>query len=75
MLPGADGIELLEHVPELADLPVIFLSGYGRDETNRPGVQPGDAGEAVLVGPLTRHALEGLRRVMKDATPGRRGAE
>ena len=38
MLPGADGIELLEDVPELADLPVIFLSGYGRDETNRPGV-------------------------------------
>ena len=33
MLPGADGIELLEHVPALADLPVIFLSGYGRDET------------------------------------------
>ena len=32
-LPGADGIELLEHVHELADLPVIFLSGYGRDET------------------------------------------
>ena len=31
MLPGADGIELLEHVPELADLPVIFLFGYGRD--------------------------------------------
>ena len=33
MLPGTDGIELMEHVPELADLPVIFISGYGRDET------------------------------------------
>ena len=31
-LPGADGIELLQSVPELADLPVIFLSGYGREE-------------------------------------------
>ena len=33
MLPGTDGIELMEHVPEMADLPVIFISGYGRDET------------------------------------------
>ena len=33
MLPGADGIELLESVPELSDLPVIFISAYGRDET------------------------------------------
>ena len=35
MLPGAEGIELMEDVPELVnpDLPVIFISGYGRDET------------------------------------------
>ena len=33
MLPGRDGIELLQEVPELSDLPVIFISGYGRDET------------------------------------------
>ncbi len=33
MLPGRDGIELLQEVPELSDLPVIFVSGYGRDET------------------------------------------
>ncbi len=33
MLPGADGIELLERIPELNDLPVIFISGYKRDET------------------------------------------
>ena len=33
LLPGRDGIELLEEVPELSDLPVIFISGYGRDET------------------------------------------
>ena len=33
MLPGTNGIELMEQVPELGDLPVIFLSGYGRDET------------------------------------------
>ncbi len=33
MLPGTDGIELMAQVPELSDLPVIFISGYGRDET------------------------------------------
>ena len=33
MLPGTDGIELMERIPELADLPVIFISGYRRDET------------------------------------------
>ncbi len=33
VLPGSDGIELLESVPQLADVPVIFLSGYGRDQT------------------------------------------
>ena len=32
MLPGTDGIELLESVPELSDVPVIFLSAYGRDQ-------------------------------------------
>ena len=33
VLPGTNGIELMEQVPELGDLPVIFISGYGRDET------------------------------------------
>ena len=33
LLPGRGGIELLKEVPELSDLPVIFISGYGRDET------------------------------------------
>ena len=33
VLPGIDGIELMEHIREMADLPVIFVSAYGRDET------------------------------------------
>ncbi len=33
VLPGTDGIELLTTVPALADLPVIFISGYGHDDT------------------------------------------
>ena len=32
MLPGTDGIELMQRIPEMARMPVIFISGYGRDE-------------------------------------------
>ena len=43
VLPGTDGIELMERVPELADLPVIFISGYGRDETIARALEAGAA--------------------------------
>ena len=33
VLPGLDGIELMKTIPELSDVPVIFISAYGRDET------------------------------------------
>ena len=41
MLPGTDGVELMRTVPELADLPVIFISGYGRDETIARALEAG----------------------------------
>ena len=41
MLPGIDGIELMENVPEMTDLPVIFISGYGRDETIARALEAG----------------------------------
>ena len=43
MLPGTDGIALMESVPELADLPVVFISGYGRDETVARALKAGAA--------------------------------
>ena len=33
VLPETDGIELMQSIPALQNLPVIFISGYGRDET------------------------------------------
>ena len=33
VLPGADGIELMQQIPELTDLPVILIFGYGGDQT------------------------------------------
>ena len=32
VLPGTDGIELMREILVVADVPVIFLSAYGRDE-------------------------------------------
>ena len=43
VLPGQDGIELMREVPELSDLPVIFISGYGRDETVAAALEAGAA--------------------------------
>ena len=43
VLPGTDGIELMEHVPELAELPVIFISGYDRGETIAKALEIGAA--------------------------------
>ena len=43
MLPGTDGIELMQSVPQLADLPVIFISAYGRDETIARALELGAA--------------------------------
>ncbi len=66
LLPGTDGIALMERVPELTDLPVIFISAYGRDETI---VRALDAGAAdYIVKPfspseLTARVRAALRRV------------
>ena len=33
MLPGADGIEIMKEIQVQSDVPVIFVSAYGQDET------------------------------------------
>ena len=65
VLPGTDGLELMESVPELEDMPIIFISVYGRDETI---VRALDAGAAdYIVKPfspseLTARVRAALRR-------------
>ena len=76
MLPGIDGIELMETVPDLADLPVIFISGYGRDETVAKALQQGAAD--YIVKPFSRTELTArvqavLRRVAGPPEPFRLG--
>ena len=41
VLPGTDGIEIMEQTTEMADLPVIFISAYGRDQTIVDALQKG----------------------------------
>ena len=65
ILPGTNGIELMESVPELAELPVIFISAYGRDETIAKALERGAAD--YLVKPfsateLTARVRAALRR-------------
>ena len=43
VLPKTDGIELMQSIPALEDLPVIFISGYGRDETIARALELGAA--------------------------------
>ena len=47
LLPGRDGIELMQQVPELTDLPVIFISAYGRDEIVVKALEAGAADYVV----------------------------
>ena len=66
MLPGTDGIALMENVPELAELPVVFISGYSRDETVAEALEAGAAD--YIVKPfspteLTARVGAALRRV------------
>ena len=51
LLPGTDGIELMRDVPELADVPVVFISGYGRDETVARALEAG--AEDYIVKPFS----------------------
>ncbi len=76
LLPGVDGIELMERIPELSDLPVIFISAYGRDETIARALEMGAVD--YIVKPfspteLTARVRAALRR-QAAAEPFRLGA-
>ena len=43
VLPGTDGLTLMQNLPELADLPVIFVSAYGRGDTVAQALEAGAA--------------------------------
>ena len=57
MLPDTDGIELMGAILGLADLPVIFLSAYGREEQIARG--PGDGGRRLRGQAFLAHGVGG----------------
>ena len=68
LLPGTDGIELMENVPGMADLPVIFISAYGRDETIARALEQGAVDYIVKpfsATELTARVRAALRRRME----------
>ena len=73
--PGADGIEPMQRIRGLADVPVIFISGYGRDETIAQALEQGAAD--YIVKPfspteLTARVQAALRR-LAERVPYRAG--
>ena len=72
MLPGTDGVELMERLPELGDLPVIFISAYARDETIAKALESGAAD--YIVKPFSPTELiarvqAALRRLVQPPEP------
>ena len=51
MLPDTDGIELMRALPALAEVPIVFISGYGRDETIARALEGG--AEDYIVKPFS----------------------
>jgi len=71
MLRDADGIELLKTVPEMAHLPVIFISAYGREETIAKALECGAADDLVKpfsATELTARIRSALRSRAEPAT-------
>ena len=70
MLPDTDGVELMRSFPELAEQPVIFISGYGRGETIAQALESGAAD--YIVKPFSASELTAR---IKAALRVRRGPE
>ena len=69
MLPDTDGIELMQSVPALADLPVVFISGYGRDETIARALQSGASDYIVKPFSATELAARVQAALRRHADP------
>ena len=71
VLGETDGVELLERVPELADVPVIFISGYGGDETIARALDMGAADYIVKPFSPTELAARVRAALRRRAEPER----
>ena len=67
MLPGSDGIELMRSILNIAEVPVVFLSAYGRDEVIARAFEAGAVD--YMVKPFS--ATELVARVRSPCAGGR----
>ena len=76
VLPGTDGIELMHQVHRIADVPVVFLSVYGQDDTVARAFDMGAAD--YLVKPFSPTELAArIRAALRkgvEPSPGQPGA-
>ena len=73
MLPGTDGIDVMKNTPAMADLPVIFLSGYTKDDTIARALDAG--AEDYITKPFSSTELMArIRPVCTHAAALRTGA-
>ena len=74
MLPGTDGIELMEAILEIADVPIIFLSAYGQEDVVARAFDKGAVDYVVKPFSPTELAARirsALRRRMDTSRPER----
>ena len=72
MLPGTDGIELMADILAIADVPVIFVSAYGRSHTVAQAFEAGAADYIVKpfsLTELTARVKAALRRSQPPHPP------
>ena len=69
VLPGSDGIELMQQIREIADVPVIFLSVYGQDEVIAQAFDMGAADYVVKPFSPTELAARIRAALRKRAAP------
>ena len=68
MLPETDRIALMDNVPELADVPLIFLSAYGRDQIVARALEAG--ADDYIVKPFSPTELVArIETVLRRRTP------
>ena len=70
MLPGSDGIDLMKDILETADVPVIFLSVYGREEVIARAFDMGAADYVVKPFSPMELAARITAALRKRAAPG-----
>ena len=69
VLPGADGIELMQHLAEVADVPVIFLSAHGQEQLVARALDQGAADYVVKPFSPVELAARIRAALRRDETP------